>query len=156
MYVRKTGSISSFCRCDIRYSILKLVDFLWLHSLRNTDSFCFTCVIHSNRCRNGACIDENKLCDLTDDCGDGSDEDLNTCAGYIGCDFENVVDQCNWTQSTDDDFNWTRDNGGTPTINSGPTRDHTYGTALGKLTNILLSLIFTCSILRNVQTLEKS
>jgi len=82
-------------------------------------------------CKNGACVDKSKLCDLTDDCGDGSDEGPFICQGYIGCDFENVVDQCNWTQATDDDFDWTRDNGGTPTVNSGPTRDHTYGTAKG-------------------------
>ena len=30
------------------------------------------------------------------------------------------------------DFDWTRYNGGTPTLNSRPTRDHTYGKAKGK------------------------
>ncbi len=54
------------------------------------------------------------------------------CRGYIGCDFETAVDPCNWTQSTADDFDWTRNNGGTATVNSGPTRDHTYGTSFGK------------------------
>eukprot|EP00794_Sanderia_malayensis_P017044 gene17044-18759_t len=82
-------------------------------------------------CRNGACVDINKMCDLTDDCGDGSDEEFATCRGYIGCDFEQSVDPCNWTQSTDDDFNWKRDRAGTASVNTGPTRDHTYGTAFG-------------------------
>ncbi len=78
---------------------------------------------------------------MTDDCGDGSDEEYGICQGYIGCDFENKIDPCNWTQSTDDDFNWKRDKAGTPSVNTGPTRDHTYGTALGMLIGICCSFV---------------
>ena len=31
-----------------------------------------------------------------------------------------------------DNFDWTRDNGGTSSLGTGPRTDHTYGTAAGK------------------------
>lgn len=39
------------------------------------------------------------------------------------CDFS--VDTCGWTQSNEDDFNWSRGTGETETDNTGPTGDHT-------------------------------
>ena len=36
-----------------------------------------------------------------------------------------------YLQSTEDDLDWNRHNGSTPTILSGPSRDHTTGTNLG-------------------------
>lgn len=32
----------------------------------------------------------------------------------------------------DDDFDWTRQKGSTPSINTGPSFDHTYGTTSGE------------------------
>lgn len=47
----------------------------------------------------------------------------------ISCDFE--VDFCNYTQATDDLFDWSRHRGPTESRGSGPDVDHTLGTALG-------------------------
>ncbi|XP_066483744.1 MAM and LDL-receptor class A domain-containing protein 1 [Tiliqua scincoides] len=79
-------------------------------------------------CRDSkACIDSLLLCDLVDDCGDGSDED--NCAPELQCNFE--LGLCNWVQDMDDDFNWTRKQGPTSTLNTGPMKDHTLGTVKG-------------------------
>ncbi|CAH1243823.1 PTPRA [Branchiostoma lanceolatum] len=50
-------------------------------------------------------------------------------APYGPCDFEAGL--CQYTQDTADDFDWTRDSGGTPTGRTGPTVDHTTGTSSG-------------------------
>uniref|UniRef100_A0A4W3HDP5 MAM and LDL receptor class A domain containing 1 n=1 Tax=Callorhinchus milii TaxID=7868 RepID=A0A4W3HDP5_CALMI len=74
-----------------------------------------------------ACIDRLHVCDLLDDCGDASDEE--NCRSNLLCDFENGL--CNWEQATEDDFDWTRNRGQTPSLNTGPSKDHTFGTAQG-------------------------
>jgi len=66
--------------------------------------------------------------------GDIAIDDVNmvpgACAGVGTCDFES--DLCGWTQRTDDTFDWLRRSGGTPSVNTGPTVDHTLGTTTGK------------------------
>ena len=54
------------------------------------------------------------------------------CIILDSCDFESQ-DVCGYTQDKTDDFDWTRDYGGTGTANSGPSVDHTYGTKNGEL-----------------------
>ncbi|XP_019632083.1 PREDICTED: MAM and LDL-receptor class A domain-containing protein 2-like [Branchiostoma belcheri] len=49
--------------------------------------------------------------------------------GGVDCNFE--VGVCGWTQATGDDFDWSRDNSGTPSANTGPATDHTVGTSQG-------------------------
>lgn len=41
------------------------------------------------------------------------------------CTFE--VDFCEWKQETNDDFDWIRHKGPTPTPDTGPSHDHTTG-----------------------------
>lgn len=47
----------------------------------------------------------------------------------VTCDFE--LDFCGWTQDQTDEFDWTRDAGGTGSSNTGPSYDHSTGTAEG-------------------------
>ncbi|XP_058153872.1 MAM and LDL-receptor class A domain-containing protein 1 isoform X2 [Dasypus novemcinctus] len=77
--------------------------------------------------RSKACVEALRLCDLVDDCGDNSDEA--SCDPELQCNFESGL--CNWEQDTEDDFDWTRQRGPTPTLHTGPMRDHTRGTAEG-------------------------
>ncbi|RUS83724.1 hypothetical protein EGW08_008520, partial [Elysia chlorotica] len=45
------------------------------------------------------------------------------------CDFE--MGDCGFTNFSANAFNWTRMSGGTPSLNTGPGTDHTYGTKQG-------------------------
>ena len=46
------------------------------------------------------------------------------------CDFESVT-ICGYTQDKTDNFDWTRDYGGTTSSGTGPAVDHTYKTKTG-------------------------
>ncbi|XP_030849653.1 MAM and LDL-receptor class A domain-containing protein 2 [Strongylocentrotus purpuratus] len=83
------------------------------------------CASDEFRCTHNACIDSSRLCDFTDDCGDGSDEEPALCGGYDQCSFED--DFCDWTQDIYDDTDFIRKTGPSDTENyaTGPYRDHT-------------------------------
>ena len=38
---------------------------------------------------------------------------------------------CGWTQDTNDDFDWRKNSGSTGSASTGPTNDHTVGSAKG-------------------------
>jgi len=63
-------------------------------------------------CSGGVLLDDNNngICDLDETCTGNLPETES---------FESGIG--NWTQGTDDDLNWTRDSGGTPSSGTGPT-----------------------------------
>ncbi|XP_072176476.1 MAM and LDL-receptor class A domain-containing protein 2-like [Diadema setosum] len=83
------------------------------------------CGVGESQCASGECYDTSRRCDYTVDCCDLTDETPTTCAalGYTMCDFE--TDLCEWTQMTNDEFDWRRISGGTGSDGTGPGNDHT-------------------------------
>ena len=84
------------------------------------------------RCMRNACVLENRRCDLTDDCGDFSDEFFCASLNYTQCDFEEGI--CDWENNLDmtSELKWELYRGYTPTPGTGPKRDHTLGTSDGQ------------------------
>lgn len=84
-----------------------------------------------------ACVSKSKLCDLSDDCGDMTDEDNESCDLAIREDFEKGQDgdETNigiFTQDSDQsDFLWKRGSGRASSSSTGPPFDHTYFTPNG-------------------------
>ncbi|KAM6908030.1 MAM and LDL-receptor class A domain-containing protein 1 isoform 1-T1 [Lycodopsis pacificus] len=82
------------------------------------------CTPEQYACANGHCIPQDNLCDFINHCGDNSDEDAHICKGFSArCSFE--FDLCSWRQCRQDDFDWLIKAGGTPTVGTGPSSDHT-------------------------------
>jgi len=88
-----------------------------------------TCQLGQFSCNTGHCIDMTQACDFQTDCCDGSDETSAKCSAYNMCDFEYGL--CGWNQLTSDTFDWQRHRGPTNTYGTGPSQDHTSGSASG-------------------------
>ena len=84
-----------------------------------------------------ACVSNTKLCDLSDDCGDMTDEDNPICDLAIREDFEKGQDGQEstigiFTQDiTQADFLWKLGAGRSTSSSTGPPFDHTYHTPSG-------------------------
>ena len=87
------------------------------------------------KCDNEVCLEYEKVCDLTDDCGDGSDENPDVCRddGYIQNSFEDDNNPFGifHEESSDEVLKWTRGSGMTPNPYTGPSVDHTTWTTEG-------------------------
>ncbi|CAL8320128.1 unnamed protein product, partial [Arctogadus glacialis] len=76
-------------------------------------------------CNNTVCVERNRVCDFTDDCGDESDEADCEQHGKAGrCSFEQGL--CSWTGS-----GWTWHTATDAWPKHGPPRDHTQNTNAG-------------------------
>jgi hypothetical protein len=87
-----------------------------------------SCPANQFHCANGAgyCIPSRWKCNELNDCGDSSDE--------VGCPDECMFEHqtCRlWNTSSAGDLTWTRMSGSTPSFSTGPSVDHTFGTAAG-------------------------
>ncbi|XP_014681010.1 PREDICTED: MAM and LDL-receptor class A domain-containing protein 1-like isoform X2 [Priapulus caudatus] len=76
-------------------------------------------------CNNTLCYSAAQRCNFVDDCGDNSDEEM--CG--TDCDFENS--QCGWYNAADYEMRWLRKKGSTGSSSTGPSVDHTLGSADG-------------------------
>eukprot|EP00118_Oscarella_pearsei_P003168 m.13253 g.13253 ORF g.13253 m.13253 type:complete len:3799 (+) comp24600_c0_seq1:127-11523(+) len=82
------------------------------------------------QCTNKRCIPKEYQCDLSNHCGNSSDEHQPACRGYQTCNFE--VDNCGYVnEQVSDAFDWSPGKGETQSIGTGPPSDHTYGTPNG-------------------------
>ena len=55
-------------------------------------------------CTRGSCIEKSRICDMTDDCGDHSDELRTLCASYQTCTFDTSF--CEWRHDNTTQFKW--------------------------------------------------
>ncbi|XP_042229112.1 MAM and LDL-receptor class A domain-containing protein 2-like [Homarus americanus] len=87
------------------------------------------CLPNQLTCNTGMCVDDDLICDMTNDCGDMSDERDCFFSGVAVCTFEGNQ-KCDWTQEAEqDDKDWQLGSGPTPAGRyshlTGPPVDHT-------------------------------
>ncbi|XP_068585715.1 apical endosomal glycoprotein isoform X1 [Cebidichthys violaceus] len=112
-------------RGDVAVDQMEFLDCALPHPLPGV-----TCLPEMKACRRGGCVEQRQLCDGSDDCGDGTDEE--NCDGYRVCDFEK--DSCDWDLSSLSKLKWVRTNQENISVTDplkGPGRDHSNNIATG-------------------------
>jgi hypothetical protein len=69
------------------------------------------------QCTRGSCISKARICDVTDDCGDHSDERSQLCSSYQTCTFD--MSFCDWMHDNTTEFKWELIRGPTPSDETG-------------------------------------
>jgi hypothetical protein len=69
------------------------------------------------QCARGSCIPISRVCDMTDDCGDHSDESSRLCSSFQTCTFD--ISFCDWTHDTTTQFKWELVRGPSPSDETG-------------------------------------
>ncbi|CAF4203919.1 unnamed protein product, partial [Rotaria sordida] len=90
------------------------------------------CTTNQFQCKRGGCIDQNRVCDYTDDCGDRSDEDDLTCSRpnvIPGCDFETNL--CKFVSLSNQQLRFERARADQIVHDYAPERDHTLNNLAG-------------------------
>jgi hypothetical protein len=82
-------------------------------------------------CARGSCVAKSRVCDMTDDCGDHSDESSRLCASYQTCTFD--VSFCDWRHDNTTEFKWELVKGPSPSDLTGVGDTH-----------LLLEVFFEC------------
>ena len=100
-----------------------MVMIFFLRILMITLTYSSCCAHFSCKNNNNYCYSDAESCDFTNDCGDNTDE---TSCSNIRCNFESNL--CKWRNvKGEDNFDWTRNQGKTGSIGTGPSQDHTTG-----------------------------
>ncbi|KAI4891478.1 hypothetical protein NFI96_023830, partial [Prochilodus magdalenae] len=88
-----------------------------------------SCQAGTFTCFNHVCVETSRVCDFSDDCGDGSDEARCEELGYKQrCSFEQGM--CSW-ETNEEWTGWSLERGEWAWPVRGPPRDHTRNTAAG-------------------------
>jgi hypothetical protein len=69
------------------------------------------------QCARGSCISKARICDVTDDCGDHSDERVQLCSAYQTCTFDTSF--CDWMHDNTTEFKWELVRGASPSDETG-------------------------------------
>ncbi|GFS52905.1 ALK tyrosine kinase receptor [Nephila pilipes] len=89
------------------------------------------CTPRQFQCDDLICVDAAQVCDISEDCIDGEDEDYecDKIPESAFCTFEK--DMCGWNTSTTENSEWLRRSGMSPNARTGPSSDHTFQNSTG-------------------------